>query len=93
MESGLGMTLACIILEMNRAMRSVQGWWTHIVDTGYKKVVEHPEEGPSRLVKHVVTPVSNQIKSASYTAAPSAQLEPPVSSCLGKVLGQRSTNS
>lgn len=79
MESGQGMILARVVSETNRVMRSVQDQWTRIVDAEYKKMAERPEEGPGGLVEYVIALANDQIKSADFSEALSARLEPLVS--------------
>ncbi|KAI0294343.1 exocyst complex component Sec6-domain-containing protein [Russula brevipes] len=79
MESGQGMILARVISETNRVMRGVQDQWTRVVDVEYKKMSERPDEVPGGLVEYVIALANDQIKSADYTEALSARLEPLVS--------------
>jgi hypothetical protein len=79
MESGQGMILARVISETNRVMRGVQDQWTRLVDVEYKKMSERPDEVPGGLVEYVTALANDQIKSADYTEALSARLEPLVS--------------
>ncbi|KAI0248975.1 exocyst complex component Sec6 [Lactifluus subvellereus] len=79
MESGQGMILARVVSEANRVMRSVQDQWTRLIDAEYKKTAERPEETPGGLVEYMIALANDQIKSADYTEALSARLEPLVS--------------
>ncbi|KAI0260109.1 exocyst complex component Sec6 [Gloeopeniophorella convolvens] len=78
-ESGQGAILARVVGEANRVMRGVQDQWTRLVDVEYKKTVDKPEETPGGLVEYVIALANDQIKSADYTEALSARLEPLVS--------------
>ena len=70
-------------------MRNVQDQWTRIVDAEYKRMAERPEEGPGGLVEHVIALANDQIKSADYTEALSARLEPLVSEKYRATINER----
>ncbi|KAI9509758.1 exocyst complex component Sec6 [Russula earlei] len=89
MESGQGMILSRVISETNRVMRSVQDQWTRLVEAEYKKMTERPEEAPGGLVEYVIALANDQIKSADYTEALTARLEPLVSEKYRVIINER----
>jgi hypothetical protein len=60
-------------------MRGVQDQWTRLVDVENKKMSERSDEVPSGLVEYVIALANDHIKSAGYTDALSARLEPLIS--------------
>ncbi|TFK51799.1 exocyst complex component Sec6 [Heliocybe sulcata] len=79
MESGQGAILARVISEVNRVMRMIQEQWTKTVEGEFKKHVEKAEESAEGLVEYDIALANDQIKSADFTEALSARLEPLVS--------------
>ncbi|EPQ56510.1 exocyst complex component sec6 [Gloeophyllum trabeum ATCC 11539] len=79
MESGQGAILARVVSEVNRVMRMIQEQWTKTLEGEFKKHVEKPEEAVPGLVEHTIALANDQIKSADFTEALSARLEPLVS--------------
>ncbi|KAI0333942.1 exocyst complex component sec6 [Cubamyces sp. BRFM 1775] len=79
LDSGQGLVLSRAIEEVNRVMRSIQDRWVKLVDTEYKKYTEKPEETPGGLVEYCIALANDQIKSADFTEALSARIEPLVS--------------
>jgi exocyst complex component 3 len=79
MDSGQGSILARVVAETNRVMRGMQDQWSRTVDAEFKRLVEKPEEAPGGLVEYTIALANDQIKSADYTEALLARLEPLVS--------------
>ncbi len=79
LDSNQGLVLARAVEEVNRVMRSIQDRWVKLVDTEYKKHTEKPEEVPGGLVEYCIALANDQIKSADFTEALSARIEPLVS--------------
>ncbi|KZT27901.1 exocyst complex component Sec6 [Neolentinus lepideus HHB14362 ss-1] len=79
MESGQGAILARVVSEVNRVMRMTQEQWTKTVEGEFKKHVEKPEESAEGLVEYDIALANDQIRSADFTEALSARLEPLVS--------------
>ncbi|KAH7105939.1 exocyst complex component sec6 [Auriculariales sp. MPI-PUGE-AT-0066] len=79
-ESGQGAVLARVVSESARAMKGVQDQWIRTIEAEYKKHVEKPDEQPGGLVDYVVAVANDQVKSADFTEALEARLEPLVSS-------------
>lgn len=78
-ESGQGAILARVVSETNRVMRGMQEQWTKVVEVEYKKQIEKPEEVNGGLVEYCIALANDQIKSADYSEALLARLEPLVS--------------
>ncbi|KAI1793430.1 exocyst complex component sec6 [Ganoderma leucocontextum] len=76
LDSNQGLVLARAIEEVNRVMRSTQDRWVKLVDTEYKKHTEKPDEVPGGLVDYCIALANDQIKSADFTEALSARIEP-----------------
>jgi len=89
MESGQGMILSRVVSETNRVMRGVQDQWTRLLEAEYKKTTERSEETPGGLVEYVIALANDQIKSANYTEALSARLEPLVSDKYRAIINDR----
>lgn len=79
MDSGQGAILARVVGEANRVMRGIQEQWAKILEAEYKKQIEKPEEVAGGLVEYIIALANDQIKSADYTEALLARLEPLVS--------------
>lgn len=78
-ESGQGAILARVVTETNRVMRGVQETWVRSVEAEFKKQTEKPEEVASGLMEYCIALANDQIKSADYTEALLARVEPLVS--------------
>ncbi|KAF9005961.1 exocyst complex component sec6 [Cyathus striatus] len=78
-ESGQGAILARVISEVNRVMRGIQERWVKVIEGEYKKQIEKPEEVSGGLVEYCIALANDQIKSADYTEALLARIEPLVS--------------
>ncbi|CAK5273983.1 unnamed protein product [Mycena citricolor] len=78
-ESGQGAILARVVSETNRVMRGMQEQWVKVIESEAKKAAEKPEEAAPGLVEYVIALANDQIKSADYTEALLARLEPLVS--------------
>ncbi|KAK7060898.1 SNARE-binding exocyst subunit S6 [Paramarasmius palmivorus] len=79
MESGQGAILARVVSETQRVMRSMQEQWVKAIESEYKKYIEKPEESAPGLTDYCITLANDQHKSAEYTEALLARLEPLVS--------------
>jgi exocyst complex component 3 len=79
MESGQGAILAQVVTEVNRVMRVIQDQWTKVVEVEFKKHTEKPEEVAGGLVEYTTALANDQIKSADFSEALLARLEPLVS--------------
>ncbi|KAL1743219.1 exocyst complex component Sec6-domain-containing protein [Schizophyllum fasciatum] len=78
-ESGQGAILARVVAETNRVMRGIQETWVRTVEAEFKKQSEKPEEVASGLMEYCIALANDQIKSADYTEALLARVEPLVS--------------
>ncbi|KAH7914806.1 exocyst complex component Sec6-domain-containing protein [Hygrophoropsis aurantiaca] len=78
-ESGQGAILARVVGEVNRVMRGIQDQWTKVIEAELKKQTEKPEEITAGLAEYCIALANDQIKSADYSEALLARLEPLVS--------------
>lgn len=60
-------------------MKQTQATWTSLIASELKKQIERPEEVPGGLVEYVMALANDQVKSADFTEALLARLEPLVS--------------
>ncbi|KAF9054413.1 exocyst complex component sec6 [Panaeolus papilionaceus] len=79
LESGQGAILARVVGEINRVMRSIQDQWSKVVESEFKKQIEKPEEVASGLVEYCIALANDQVKSADFSEALLARLEPLIS--------------
>jgi hypothetical protein len=75
-ESGQGAILARVAAETNRVMRGLQEKWVKTIEAELKKQIEKPDEVAGGLVEYCIALANDQIKSADYTEALLARLEP-----------------
>jgi hypothetical protein len=78
-ESGQGAILARVVAEVNRIMRGIQDRWTKVVDAEFKKHADKPDDVAGGLVEYCIALANDQIKSADFSEALLARLEPLVS--------------
>jgi len=88
-ESGQGAVLARVVSESARAMKNVQEQWMKVLEAEYKRQVDKPDEVPSGLTDYVVAVANDQVKSADFTEALEARLEPLVSSKYKAVISEK----
>ncbi|KAI0754697.1 exocyst complex component sec6 [Daedaleopsis nitida] len=79
LDSNQGLVLSRAVEEVNRVMRSIQDRWVKLIDTEFKKYSDKPDEVPGGLVEYCIALANDQIKSADFTEALSARIEPLVS--------------
>lgn len=89
LDSNQGSILARVVEEANKVMRDIQSQWTKTLEFDFKKQIEKPEEVPGGLVEYVMALANDQIKSADYTEALNARLEPLVSNKYKGVIGDK----
>ena len=92
-ESGQGAILAKAVGETNRVMRGIQAQWCKVVDAEFKKQIEKPEEVAGGLVEYCIALANDQIKSADFTEALLARLEPLVSDKYRVPINERLNNA
>ncbi|KAG6837354.1 hypothetical protein H0H93_010956 [Arthromyces matolae] len=78
-ESGQGAILARVVSETNRVMKGIQDQWVKTVEAELKKQIEKPDDVAGGLVEYCIALANDQIKSADFTEALLARLEPLVS--------------
>ncbi|KAJ7224349.1 exocyst complex component Sec6 [Mycena pura] len=92
-ESGQGAILARVVSETNRVMRGMQEQWVKVIETEFKKQIEKPDEVAGGLVEYVIALANDQIKSADYSEALLARLEPLVSEKYRITINERLNNA
>ncbi|GAA5821962.1 hypothetical protein JCM10212_004088 [Sporobolomyces blumeae] len=92
LDSNQAAVLSRVVDESHRVMRSVQAQWVKVLDSEYKKQVVAGEGGaavPGGLVEYVMALANDQIRSADFTEALNARLEPLVSAKYKQPIGDK----